>query len=40
MRELLDYLRAHDFKTYIVSGGEVEFMRPWTQAAYGIPPNR
>lgn len=40
MRELLDYLRAHDFKTYIVSGGEVEFMRPWTQAAYGIPPEQ
>jgi len=37
MRELLDYLRAYDFKTYIVSGGETEFMRPWTQKAYGIP---
>lgn len=40
MRELLDYLRAHGFKTYIVSGGETEFMRPWTQAAYGIPPEQ
>ncbi|WP_043518488.1 HAD family hydrolase [Achromobacter arsenitoxydans] len=40
MRQLLDYLRAHGFKTYIVSGGEVEFMRPWTQAAYGIPPEQ
>ncbi|SEI47210.1 MULTISPECIES: HAD family phosphatase [unclassified Achromobacter] len=40
MRELLDYLRARDFKTYIVSGGETEFMRPWTQAAYGIPPEQ
>lgn len=40
MRELLDYLRARGFKTYIVSGGEVEFMRPWTQAAYGIPPEQ
>ena len=34
MRELLDYLRANGFKTYIVSGGETEFMRPWAQAAY------
>jgi phosphoglycolate phosphatase-like HAD superfamily hydrolase len=37
MRELLDYLRAHDFKTFIVSGGGVEFMRPITEKAYGIP---
>ncbi|MDH7787230.1 phosphoglycolate phosphatase-like HAD superfamily hydrolase [Ochrobactrum sp. 19YEA23] len=37
MRELLDYLRAHDFKTFIVSGGGVEFMRPMTENAYGIP---
>ncbi|GLU29815.1 HAD family hydrolase [Brucella sp. NBRC 12950] len=37
MRELLDYLRAHDFKTFIVSGGGVEFMRPMTEKAYGIP---
>lgn len=40
MRELLDYLRAHGFKTYIVSGGETEFMRSWTQQAYGIPPEQ
>lgn len=40
MRELLDYLRAKGFKTYIVSGGETEFMRPWAQAAYGIPPEQ
>ncbi|RXN93432.1 haloacid dehalogenase [Achromobacter aloeverae] len=40
MRELLDYLRAHGFKTYIVSGGEVEFMRVWAQQAYGIPPEQ
>ncbi len=40
MRELLDYLRANDFKTYIVSGGGVEFMRPITQEAYGIPPEQ
>lgn len=38
MVELLEYLRANDFKTFIVSGGGVEFMRPWTQKAYGIPP--
>lgn len=40
MRELLDYLRANGFKTYIVSGGGVEFMRPITQKAYGIPPEQ
>ncbi|MDE1991100.1 MAG: haloacid dehalogenase-like hydrolase [Rhizobiaceae bacterium] len=40
MRELLDYLRAHGFKTYIVSGGGVEFMRPVTEALYGIPPEQ
>ena len=38
MRELLDYLRANHFKTYIVSGGGIEFMRPMTQKMYGIPP--
>ncbi|WP_067151197.1 HAD family hydrolase [Pseudotamlana agarivorans] len=37
MLELLDYLRANNFKTYIVSGGGVEFMRPWTEETYGIP---
>ncbi|WP_113001356.1 HAD family hydrolase [Rhizobium sp. Root1203] len=37
MRELLDYLRANGFRTYIVSGGGVEFMRPMTEKAYGIP---
>ncbi|OZI42583.1 haloacid dehalogenase [Bordetella genomosp. 5] len=40
MRELLDYLRAHDFKVYIVSGGGVEFMRAWATSAYGIPPEQ
>jgi phosphoglycolate phosphatase-like HAD superfamily hydrolase len=40
MRELLDYLRANGFKTYIVSGGGVEFMRPITEKAYGIPPEQ
>ncbi len=37
MLELLDYLRANGFKTYIVSGGGVEFMRPWVEQVYGIP---
>ena len=40
MLELLDYLRANDFKTYIVSGGGIEFMRPWTEKVYGIPPEQ
>jgi phosphoserine phosphatase len=40
MLELLEYLRAHDFKTYIVSGGGIEFMRPWTEEIYGIPPEQ
>ena len=34
------YLRANGFKTFIVSGGGVEFMRPWTEKAYGIPPEQ
>ena len=38
MLELLDYLRANAFKTFIVSGGGLEFMRPWVEKAYGIPP--
>jgi hypothetical protein len=37
MLELLDYLRANDFKTFIVSGGGIEFMRPWVEEVYGIP---
>ena len=40
MLELLEYLRAHDFKTFIVSGGGVEFMRAWVEEAYGIPPEQ
>ncbi len=40
MIELLAYLRAHGFKTFIVSGGGVEFMRPWTERVYGIPPEQ
>ncbi|MBO9515189.1 MAG: haloacid dehalogenase-like hydrolase [Variovorax sp.] len=38
--ELLDYLRANGFKTYIVSGGTIDFMRPWVMKAYGIPPEQ
>ena len=37
MLEVLTYLRANGFKTYIVSGGGIEFMRPWVEQAYGIP---
>ena len=40
MRELLAYLRANGFRTFIVSGGSVEFMRPWAEKAYGIPPEQ
>lgn len=40
MLELLAYLRANGFKTYIVSGGGIEFMRPWTEKVYGIPPEQ
>jgi len=40
MLELLTYLRANDFKTFIVSGGGIEFMRPWTEQVYGIPPEQ
>jgi phosphoglycolate phosphatase-like HAD superfamily hydrolase len=40
MLELLTYLRGNGFKTYIVSGGGVEFMRPWTERVYGIPPEQ
>jgi phosphoglycolate phosphatase-like HAD superfamily hydrolase len=40
MIELLAYLRANGFKTYIVSGGGVEFMRPWVERVYGIPPEQ
>ena len=38
--ELLNYLRANGFKTYIVSGGTIEFMRPWSERVYGIPPEQ
>ena len=40
MLELLDYLRANGFKTFIVSGGGIDFMRPWTESVYGIPPEQ
>lgn len=40
MLELLAYLRANRFKTFIVSGGGIEFMRPWTERIYGIPPEQ
>jgi len=40
MLELLDYLRANGFKTFIVSGGGIEFMRPWAEQVYGIPPEQ
>jgi phosphoglycolate phosphatase-like HAD superfamily hydrolase len=40
MLELVSYLRANGFKTFIVSGGGIEFMRPWTEKVYGIPPEQ
>jgi haloacid dehalogenase-like hydrolase len=40
MLELLAYFRANDFQTFIVSGGGIEFMRPWTQRVYGVPPSQ
>ena len=40
MIELLAYLRANGFKTFIVSGGGIEFMRPWTERVYGVPPEQ
>jgi len=40
MLELLSYLRSNGFKTFIVSGGGIEFMRPWVEKVYGIPPEQ
>jgi hypothetical protein len=40
MIELLAYLRTNGFKTFIVSGGGVEFMRPWAERVYGVPPEQ
>ena len=38
--ELLRYLRDNGFKAFIVSGGGIEFMRPWTEKVYGVPPEQ
>jgi len=38
MLELLNYLRENGYKTFIVSGGDIDFMRVWVEQAYGIPP--
>jgi len=40
MLEVLSYLRANGFKTFIVSGGGIEFMRPWAERVYSIPPEQ
>jgi phosphoserine phosphatase len=40
MLELLAFLRSREFKTFIVSGGGIEFIRPWSEATYGIPPEQ
>lgn len=40
MLELLAYLRANGFKTFIVSGGGMEFIRPWAERVYGVPPEQ
>lgn len=40
MLEVLEYLRDNGFKTFIVSGGGVDFMRPWTESVYGVPPEQ
>jgi hypothetical protein len=40
MLEMLAYLRANGFKTFIVSGGGIEFMRPWAEQVYGVPPEQ
>jgi phosphoserine phosphatase len=40
MLEVLAYLRARGFRTYIVSGGGIEFMRPWAERVYGVPPEQ
>ena len=40
MLDVLAYLRANGFKTFIVSGGGIEFMRPWVEKTYGIPPEQ
>jgi hypothetical protein len=40
MLEVLAFLRANGFKTFIVSGGGIEFMRPWSEKVYGVPPEQ
>ena len=40
MLELLAHLRGSGFKTFVVSGGGIEFMRPWMEKVYGIPPEQ
>jgi hypothetical protein len=40
MLELLAFLRANGFKTFIISGGGIEFMRPWAEGVYGVPPEQ
>ena len=40
MLELIAFLRVNGFKTFIVSGGGIEFMRPWSQTIYGVPPEQ
>jgi phosphoglycolate phosphatase-like HAD superfamily hydrolase len=40
MLEVLAYLKANGFRNYIISGGGIEFMRPWTEKIYGIPPEQ
>ena len=40
MQEVLAYLRANGFKTFIVSGGGADFMRVWSERVYGIPPEQ
>ncbi len=40
MLELLNYLRSNGFKTFIVSGGGIEFLRPWSEQVYGVPPEQ
>ena len=40
MLEVMAYLRNNGFKTFIVSGGDIDFMRPWVEKAYGVPPEQ
>ena len=40
MIELIQYLHANEFRVFIVSGGGIDFMRPWAERVYGIPPER